>query len=129
MSLVTKADFRPKRRDICLPTDALANLEFTITDANGNAIDISSDDVKFTIKTAPGGACVVPTKTSTAGAHDDGPNGVVLFTVTKADISTASPTIDTCWWYEVTRCVGQDPLNEQVHIQGQYILSPRVGTC
>ena len=125
----TEIDACPKEIDICVSSDSKVELQFTITDADDNPIDISADDIKFTVKSDIAGTCEISTKTSLAGAHEDGPNGVVVFTVSKTDLAGASSRIITCWVYEVSRCIGAVAADEVVYIQGTFMIKPRVGTC
>lgn len=117
----------PSVVDLDLERDTTNLLEFVLTDAEGKAIDIALDDVKFTAKESPGGTVTIATKTSSAGSHADGPNGRVEFLIAKTDIDDeAQRAQKTFWVYEVRRV--QPGGEENVHAKGGLVIHPDVGT-
>jgi hypothetical protein len=98
-------------------------IEITITDGDGKAIAIGADTIDFTVKDELGGS-VIFTKQNGPGGHSDPDLGQTIFTIAKADTSTASETTTTYWTYEVRRTTAA--LEERVHIQGDFVVRPTI---
>ena len=102
-------------------------LDFVLTDGAGRAINITIDDVVFTLKDSIDGV-VLDQQTSSAGAHYDAIGGRVVFELPRTLIDDeAEPECDTFWVYEVRRIVGGGAGPQHVHIQGEFIIQPAVG--
>ena len=125
---VSELNLGPIECTVCVSRDAYSVIPFTIKNpVTGRPIDISADDIKFTVKDSYEGAVEISTVTSSAGAHADGPNGRVEFEIPAGDTSGASVKLVTCWVYEVTRCINEDPAEEVVVYRGLFKVQPRVG--
>lgn len=100
--------------------------EFIITNGEGQAINITVDDITFTIKDTIDGT-VTFQETSLAGFHLDAAGGKVAFTIPRTAIDDeAEATVETFWVYEVRRIEGGAG-EQHVHIKGEFIIDPSVG--
>jgi hypothetical protein len=88
-------------------------------------VNISLDTIIFTVRDKPGGAIKIQIGNA-PGAHKDPTNGVTEFTVTKTDTLGDSTFHSTFWVFEVRRVRGISG-EEQVHIQGEFVIHPSVG--
>lgn len=103
------------------------DLEFTIKDSSGTAIDITADTVTFTARQSLAGAVRIPTKTNAPGGHTDPLLGLTTFTIAKEEIDDeVAPCSDTIWVYEVRLISGAVGNPEFVHYQGDFTVKPTV---
>lgn len=140
-----KLDITPTPIDLVITRGADQSLAFRLTDRGGRAasgahpsvgdddgdvVDISADDVKFTAKDVLGGTAKIPTKTNTtATPHTDPTNGLTTFAIDKTEIDDeASATDSVDWVYEVRRVIGGASGDEVVHIAGKLTVEPVAGT-
>lgn len=102
--------------DLTMHRNAHNVLQVTITDGT-NAIDISSDDVDLNVFEPDGSIGL--TKSSAAGAHDDGANGIVELVLAASDWSEFKSGLRKAP-YEVRRTDTSG--REFVHIYGTITL-------
>jgi len=114
----------PSVVNLRLVNDADTSIEFILTDGKQNPVDITSDDVKFTVRVTHGGTQKLQ-KTNAAGSHSDPTNGKTIFKVTHTDITDALTDLNTKWVYEVRRMIAGG--DEAVHITGAFIVDLAVG--
>lgn len=126
--MAQSASFLPVAFDLNITRETDFTIRFKITDAAGTPVNISADDVKFTVKGGFEGDVKIATKTSSAGAHADGAAGLVDFDIAGTDTQSASERVIDQWKYEVVRVVGAGSGPEVVHLQGNFNVYPRVGT-
>lgn len=101
-------------------------IEFQLTDNDGNPVDLTNDNVKFTARDEFGGTVTIATKTNSPGQHLDPANGKTIFVLTKTDLETLTPDSQTTWKYEVRRVFAATNY-EVIYIHGNLILEPSVG--
>lgn len=102
-------------------------IEFQLT-KNGDAIDISNDDVSFTAKDAYGGTTTIATKTNGTGEHSIPGQGKTIFILTKEDTTVIGQEGYTVTWYYEVRRWDPDSELDIVHMKGKLVLKPMVGT-
>lgn len=116
----------PTEQNITVLRGTDNDLQFTIADASGTAIDISLDTITFTGREGFAGPIRVPKKSNAPGTHTDPTNGVTTFKLLKTEIDDeVQPGSETSWKYEVRR-VEAVTLDEFVHFQGGLIIKPAV---
>jgi len=105
--------------------DADSTFTFILTNARGEAVDITGDSVKLTVRDVKGGTLKLQ-KTNGPGAHDDPQNGKTSFTITRTDI-TATPADETFFWVYEIRRIDAGTSQEHVHLEGAFVVEPAVG--
>lgn len=127
--MATHLDLAPDPKDMEVFAGTDNTIEVTLLNATTSAaIDITSDDVKFTAKDALGGSVVkIATKTNSVGEHSDPTNGKTRFQLTKEELVLATATAQEAWWYEVRRVISGSS-DEVVYMHGQLRVKPSVGT-
>lgn len=124
---MSQIDCCPAPTNICVQRCTDLTFAFQITDKLGRVIDITADDVCFTVRQGFAGQIQIGPLTSAAGVHLDGPNGIVSFDIPKADLTDDVP--ERCsveWVYEVRRKSGGLGGPEFVHIWGTLRIDPAV---
>ncbi len=101
-------------------------IEFQLTNNLGAAVDLTSENVKFTARDDFAGAITIATKTNGPGQHSDPANGKTIFVLTKTDLDTLTPDSQVTWKYEVRRVFAVTNY-EVIYIHGNLILEPSVG--
>lgn len=116
----------PTRRDIRIIQGTDATLDFLIKDARGEPVSLVGSTVKFTAKDVENGTVKIATKTN-SDPHTDNANGITTFTIAKTEIDTeVDNTERTFWAYEVRLVTAGG--TETVHVRGDLIIEPEVGT-
>jgi len=107
--------------EICMRVSQGSDTEFecTLTDDQGEPIDITLDTVTFTAWDFIGGTQQI-LKTNLPGAHSDPVNGCTVFSLLISDYPTTSNLLS--WAYEVKRI--QSGGEEAIHIEGELLASP-----
>lgn len=136
-------DITPTEIDLVITRGADQSLAFRLTDRGGRAssgahpsvgdddgevVDITLDNVKFTAKDKLGGTVKIATKTKVP-PHTDNTNGLTTVEIDKTEIDDeASATESVDWVYEVRRVIGGGTGDEVVHIAGKLTVEPVAGT-
>lgn len=101
-------------------------IEFTLTDADEVAIDITNDTVKFTARDAYAGTVKIATKTNAPGGHSTPAGGKTRFKILRTEIDDeAAETVATTWLYEVRRILAGSS-DEILYFQGELKILPAV---
>lgn len=117
----------PDPTNICVQRCSDVTLAFQIRDKLGRPVDITADDVCFTVRQGFVGQIQVGPLTSLAGLHLDSANGLVSFDLTKANTTTDVP--EKCaveWSYEVRVKSGGTGGPEFVYVWGTLRIDPAV---
>jgi len=99
---------------------AFQRWEFILTDARGEAVDLTGQQVEFTIKDGPGGN-VKYTHTNTPGDHADPTNGKTIFDIDHTAFSESTTDV-LQWVFTVERIKATSEV--LLHLTGQFILDP-----
>jgi len=119
-------EYVPSALDFRVTRATTNTLTFILVDDDGNAVDISLDTVKFSVRDGFGGTEKIPQKENLPGEHTDPENGETQFTIDKTEIDDeTNRTTETYWFYEVRRV--QPGGEENVFFQGNLIIIPDVG--
>lgn len=114
----------PAEQNISVVRGTDNTFEAILTDGEGEAVDISLDTIVFTVRDKPGGTVKIQISNA-PGTHKDAANGVTEFSISKADITNVSAIHSTFWVFEIRRI--RPGGAEQVHIQGEFVITPSVG--
>jgi len=101
---------------------ANASFDFYLTDGYGRAIDITGQDVVFTVKDQKGGTQKIQ-KTNSTGEHSEPTKGVTTFSLTPSDWTGIQNDCCVAWVYEIRRKNGTD---EYVHLEGVFTVEQEV---
>lgn len=127
MGIASKVSVLPACVDIEVVRGTDNTLLFVIADSRDKAINITNDDIVFTVKEKYSTPILIQ-KTSPAGSHYDSVNGQVQFIIDKEDIDDEVDQASVVYWlYEIRRIVGNPTNDENVHIYGKLIIHPTVG--
>lgn len=119
-------DLRPSCIDITIMRNNNVALLFTLADQDGNAIDITGDTVRMTVKTDLGGTEVFHLENT---EHTVPESGQTTFILPRDTIAAAALTKGlTCWVYEVRRTV-HDTEDQVVHVYGELAVESDVGAA
>jgi hypothetical protein len=113
-----------KKYELCLSAGSDFDFICLLTNEVDSAIDISPDEVIFTVKDYKGGTEKIQ-KTNPPYSHFDGPGGRTLFHIDPTDIAIATPPRNLAWVFEVRRILPSGL--EYVHIEGDFSVSAEVG--
>ena len=94
-----------------------------LTNAVGDPVDITPDEVVFTVKNYKGGSVKLQ-KTNTPYSHFDGSGGRTRFSIDATDITPDVPPRGFLWVFEVRRILPSG--KEFVHIEGTFNVEPEV---
>lgn len=94
--------------------------EFILTDARGEAVNITGNQVEFLIKDKPGGTTKY-SKTNQPNEHADPTNGRTAFTIAH-DAFDETTTDFLYWLFEVWRIKASGEM--MLHISGRFVLEP-----
>jgi hypothetical protein len=101
-------------------------ITFQLMDDQGDAVNITGDTVKLTAKDDFAGTVKIATKINAPGQHVDPEEGMTRFTLSKANLTTPTPSEEEIWWYEVRRVFAGSG-REVIYIHGQLQIKPSVG--
>lgn len=114
----------PARINLGLVRGTDGGFEFALT-SGADPVDITNDEVRLTVLTAPAGDVLLQT-TNAPGSHEDPSNGITRFDVPRA-VTALSPANGTAYWpYEVRRIDGVSG-EEFVHVRGNLVVEPGIG--
>lgn len=119
-------DLTPEVINLELQQETDATITFQLADGDGDGVDITNDEVKFTAKDDFAGTVKIATKTNGVGQHVDPTTGKTTFVLSKADLTAAVDTEEETWKYEIRR-VFSGTGREVIYIHGDLLLKPSVG--
>jgi hypothetical protein len=122
---IKEVSLAPSQVDLRFMDGTSGAVEFLLLDYRGDAVDLSEDDVVFSIKESLGGLLRLQ-KTNHPEDHSDAVDGRTRFDIDTGDIALGT-TVETTWVYEVRRIEAAPSTNEAVHIIGKFFIDPAIG--
>jgi len=118
----------PTKVDIELTQGTDNELEFILTNGQGDPVGLSDSNVTFTAFVQIGGVVTLGPKINTPGDHTDSANGKTAFVIARTEIDDeVNQDRKTFWVYELRRKQITADI-ENVHMTGQLIILPP-GVC